>query len=105
VKHVSVYVTCPDNDTARRIARALLDRRLVACANIFPVESLYRWEGRVEEARESAMLMKTRAALVPDVVAAVRELHPYEVPCAVGVQLGEGMPEYYAWVDEETSSP
>jgi periplasmic divalent cation tolerance protein len=99
-----VYVTSPDEATARRIARELLERRLVACANIFPVGSMYRWEGRIEEARETAMLLKTRVALVPEVVAAVRELHPYEVPCAVGFLLGEGMPEYYEWVDAETSS-
>lgn len=101
----SVYVTCPDDETARRIARALLDRRLVACANLLPVASLYHWEGRIEEAREVAMFLKTRRALVPDVVAAVKSLHPYEVPCAVGFELGEGAPEYYAWVEAETARP
>lgn len=98
----SVYVTCPDEATARSLARALLDRRLVACANLVPVTSLYRWEGKVEEAREVAMFLKTRRALVPDVVKAVEELHPYEVPCAVGFELGEGSGGYYAWVEAET---
>ena len=98
----SVYVTCPDEETARRIARALLDERLVVCANLLPVTSLYRWEGRVEEAREVAMFLKTRRALVPDVVKAVKAAHPYEVPCAVGFDLGEGDPGYYAWVEAET---
>lgn len=99
--HASVYVTCPDEATARRIARALLERRLVACANLLPVTSLYRWEGAIEEAREVAMFLKTTRERVRDVVAAVRELHPYEVPCAVGFELGDGEPAYYAWVDRE----
>jgi periplasmic divalent cation tolerance protein len=103
--HASVYVTCPDRATARSIAVALLERRLVACANLVPVESLYRWEGRIEEATEVAMFCKTRRELVPDVVAAVRGLHPHQVPCAVAFELGEGEPAYYAWVDRETGPP
>lgn len=97
-----MYVTTPDEATAERIARALLDQRLVACANLLPIRSLYRWEGRIEDARETAMFLKTRRALVPRVVEAVRALHPYDVPCAVGFDLGDGEPAYYAWVDEET---
>ena len=98
----SVYVTCPDESVARRIARRLLEERLVACANLVPVTSLYHWEGKVEEAREVAMFLKTRRALVPEVVRAVKEAHPYEVPCAVGFELGEGSADYYAWVEAQT---
>ena len=98
----SVYVTCPDEETARRIARMLLEARLVACANLLPVTSMYAWEGRIEEAREVAMFLKTRRALVPDVVRAVKDAHPYEVPCVVGFELGEGEPAYDAWVEAET---
>jgi len=101
----SVYVTCPDRDTARVIARELLDRRLVACANLVPIESLYHWEGRVEEASEVAMFLKTRRERVPDVVRAVEALHPYEVPCVVAFELGEGASAYLRWVEEETARP
>lgn len=100
--HASVYVTCPDRETARRIARELLERRLVACANLLPVESVYRWEGAIEEAQEVAMFLKTTRALVDDVARAVKELHPYDVPCAVAFELGAGHAPYYAWVDAET---
>lgn len=103
MQHASVYVTCPDEATAKGIARALLEKRLVACANILPVQSLYRWEGRIEEAREVAMFLKTRKRNVADVVRLVEEMHPYTVPCVVGFELGEGAKEYYAWVDAETS--
>lgn len=97
-----MYVTCPDEVTARTLARALLERRLVACANLVPVTSLYHWEGKVEEAREVAMFLKTRRALVREVIQTVESLHPYEVPCAVGFELGEGATEYLAWVQAET---
>lgn len=100
--HASVYVTCPDEATARRIAAALLERRLVACANLLPITSLYRWEGRLEEAREVAMFLKTRRERVDEVAKAVAELHPYDVPCAVAFELDGGHAPYYAWVDAET---
>jgi periplasmic divalent cation tolerance protein len=101
----SVYVTCPDRETARALARELLERRLVACANLVPIESMYHWEGRIEEAGEVAMFLKTRRERVPDVVRAVEALHPYEVPCVVAFELGEGSPAYFRWVEDETARP
>lgn len=101
---VSVYVTCPNEDVAERIARDLLDQRLVACANILPtVRSLYRWEGRIEDAREVAMFMKTRRAHVPRIEAAVRVLHPYKTPCIVAFDLAGGHGAYLEWVANETA--
>lgn len=99
--HVSVYVTCPDRDVARRIARHLLDERLVACANLLPIESLYRWQGAIEEGAEVAMFLKTRRENVDAVVAAVREAHPYEVPCVVAFDLVGGDAGYLRWIDQE----
>lgn len=104
-EHASVYVTCPNRDTARKIARALLERKLVACANLFPIESMYRWEGEIEEGVEVAMFLKTRREKVEEVTRAVAELHPYEVACAVGFELGAGHAPYYQWIDAETGSP
>lgn len=98
----SVYVTAPDQETARRLARALLERRLVACANLFPIASMYHWEGRIEEAPEVAMLLKTPRANVDAVAAAVAEMHPYDVPCVVGFPIAGGHAPYYAWIDRET---
>lgn len=101
--HASIYVTCPDRDTARRIAGMLLERRLVACANLLPIESIYRWEGRIEEAAEVAMFLKTRRGRVDEVIAAVREAHPYDVPCVVEFELRAGNPAYFGWIDSETA--
>lgn len=99
---VSVYVTAASEDDAARIARALLERRLVACANIVPARSLYWWNGAIEESREAAMFMKTRRALVPEVEKAVAELHDYDVPCCVAFDLEGGLASYLAWIDAET---
>lgn len=102
---VSVYVTCPDEATAERIARDLLDQRLVACANLVPaVRSLYRWEGRIEDEREVAMFMKTRRAHLPRIEAAVRVLHPHETPCIVAIELAGGHGAYLDWVAKETGA-
>lgn len=100
---VSVYVTAASEDAAAAIARQLLERRLVACANILPAKSLYWWDGRVEEASEAVMFLKTRRALAERVVEAVRELHAYDVPCAVVFDLEGGNPEYLEWVGREAS--
>ncbi|MFA5862653.1 MAG: divalent-cation tolerance protein CutA [Candidatus Thermoplasmatota archaeon] len=103
MQHASVFVTCPDRETARRIARELIARRLVACANLLPVESLYAWDGDVREEPEFAMFLKTRRERVSEVVRAVEELHPHKVPCVVAFPLGEGSAAYYSWVDHETA--
>ena len=102
--HVSLYVTFPDADTARRVCRALVEERLVACANLAPVESIYGWQGRLEEAREVAAWCKTRAALVERATARVKALHPHEVPCVVAFPLVGGSAAYLAWVDAQTTS-
>lgn len=100
----SVYVTCPDRETARRIARALLDARLVACANILPVESMYRWEGAIVDATEVAMFLKTRHENVAEVAEVVARMHPDAIPCVVGFPLDGGHAPYLRWIDAETSA-
>ncbi|TLZ83626.1 MAG: divalent-cation tolerance protein CutA, partial [Methanobacteriota archaeon] len=79
--HAMAYVTAPDRATAQDIAREVVDRRLAACANLWPVESVYRWHGKREESNEFVIVLKTRAALLPKLIAEVRRLHPSEVPC------------------------
>src|SRR5437867_7430100 len=74
--HAMAYVTAPDRATARDIARAVLDRRLAACANLWPVESVYRWHGKREETNEFVIVFKTRAELLPKLIGVVRRLHP-----------------------------
>ena len=97
-----VYISSRDMDEARRIARALVEEKLVACANFWPMESVFRWEGAVEESGEVAMICKTRTGLVPEVIKRVKALHSYEVPCITSWKLGEGSLDYLEWVRQET---
>ncbi len=101
--HAMAYVTAPDLETARSIARTVVQRRLAACANLWPIESMYRWKGKVEETNEVVIVFKTRAALLEKLIAAVRASHPYEVPCIVSYPMGPALREYLDWIDEETA--
>lgn len=76
-----IAVTCPDRATAERIASHLLGARLVACANIIPVASIYRWKGKVVRAKEILVFLKTTPRQARRAVREIERLHPYEVPC------------------------
>ena len=103
VPHSMAYVTAPDRETARSIARLAVKRRLAACANIWPVESMYWWKGRLEEAEEFVIVFKTRRSLIPKLIAAIRAVHPYEVPCIVSYPMGAAFPAFVDWIDAETA--
>jgi periplasmic divalent cation tolerance protein len=99
---VAVEITCPDAAVAAAIAEALLARRLAACANIHgAIDSRYRWRGALERAQEVPLVVKTRAALLPALTAAVRALHPYDVPAILAQPLTANE-DYRAWVLAET---
>ena len=95
--------TCPDAATAARIAAALVEERLAACVNVLPgVESVYRWQGRVERASEVLLLIKSTRERLPALTARVVELHPYELPELVAVDIAGGLPGYLAWIADAT---
>ncbi len=100
--HAMVYFTAKDEADAARIARHLLDRRLIACANIFPVRSLYWWKGKVEDEREAVAICKTRRGTVRQAIAEAKKVHPYEVPCIVSYEMGPALAAYAKWIDAET---
>ncbi|MDB5801711.1 MAG: CutA1 divalent ion tolerance protein [Rhodocyclales bacterium] len=98
-----VMTTAPDAATAQKIARALVERRLAACVNILaPCQSVYNWQGAVEDSNEVPMLIKTTAARYGALEAAITAIHPYEVPEIVALPLSHGLPEYLNWVVAET---
>ena len=97
-----VYVTCKDRAEAERIANLVVKKRLAACANWFPVRSIYWWEGRLERAKEVAVVLKTTAARVKPLILAVRKAHSYKVPCVVALPILEGNAEYLRWIRDET---
>lgn len=100
---VSVYAVFGTDEEARRIARTVVEERLAACANLLgPCHSIYRWQGKVEEAQEVAAIFKTVAEKAPALVARIAELHSYEVPAAVVWPILHALPAYAAWVEAET---
>lgn len=102
-KVVVILVTAPDAKTGTEIARDLLERRLVACANIIPgIRSLYWWKGQLEESDEVLLLLKARKEDVTAVAKRVRELHPYDVPEVVATEVVGGLEAYLEWVTAET---
>jgi len=100
---ILVLTSLPDADTARRLARGLIEARLAACVQVgAPVESLYHWQGRLETANEIPLAIKTNAAAWPALLAAIRERHPYELPEIVAVPIIDGLPGYLDWIDAQT---
>ena len=100
---VTVYATFADAGEAARIARALVEERLAACANILgPCRSIYRWEGRIEDSHEVAALLKTRADRAEALIARLAELHSYDVPAAVVWPIAAATPSYADWVRSAT---
>lgn len=98
-----VLVNVPDETVAHAIARTLVEQRLAACVNVLPaVQSVYRWQGKIEEAVEVPMLIKTTQARYAELEAAVKAAHPYDVPELIALPIVAGLPEYLGWVVAET---
>lgn len=99
-----ILCNVPDAACAQSIAQALVERRLAACVNILaPCRSVYRWQGKVEEAGEIPLLIKSTATRYAELESALRELHPYEVPEIIALPIAAGLPAYLGWVTQETA--
>ena len=95
-----VLTTWPDVEKARAAARVLVEEKLVACANIIPgVESIYRWEGKVETGAEVMMILKTTIARYQMMETRILSLHTYKVPEIVVLRVTDGLPSYLRWVE------
>ncbi len=95
------FCTCPDPETAQRIADALVEERLAACVNVLPgLRSVYRWQGAIERADEVLLLIKTVRERLAPLTARVASLHPYELPELVAVEVAGGLAAYLDWVTE-----
>ncbi len=101
---ILVYVTASDPEEARKIGRALVEQRLVACVNIFEhIRSIFWWEGDAQSEEEAAFTAKTTMEKLDAVVQAVKTLHSYKVPCVVALPIVGGNPDFLQWIEEETS--
>lgn len=102
---IIVFTNVRDVAAAERLARALVEARAAACVNILAVcRSVYRWQGAVDVADEIPLLIKTTAGAYPRVEQILRECHPYDLPEIIAVPIEHGLPEYLAWVAEETET-
>ncbi len=101
-----VYMTTGTQAEARRIGRALVEARLAACVNIIPgMNSMYWWEGELQDDNETVLIAKTREELLADLIDKVKAMHSYECPCVVALPIEAGNPAYLDWLAQETESP
>ena len=99
---VVVLVTTGSEEEARSVAEHLLEKRKAACVNIVPgVNSLFRWQGKLDSAQESLLIIKTRALLLQEVIDLVKEVHSYEVPEIIALPIVGGNKDYLKWIDDE----
>lgn len=100
-----VLTTAGSEEEARKIARELLDHHLAACVNIVPqVASVYRWQGKVEEAQEWLLIVKTTTAAFPQVRDAIAGIHSYDVPECVCLTIEDGSPSYLQWIADSMTA-
>jgi periplasmic divalent cation tolerance protein len=97
-----VLVTCRSAKEADRIARSLVEKRLTACGNILrsPIRSIYRWKEKIESAREVLLVIKTSRSRFPELQAAIKRLHSYEVPEIIALPIAAGSRAYLSWLAE-----
>lgn len=98
-----VLTTAGSPEEAEKIARALVERRLAACVNIVPqIQSIYRWKDKIEQETEWLLIIKTKTNLFESVADAIKELHSYELPECVMLELSSGSERYLNWIRENT---
>ncbi len=103
-RYVAVLVTAPNLKVARRIARAVVEANLAACANLLPgIESHYRWQGRLEKSSEVLLLIKTSKPRLPALESRIAELHPYDTPEIIALPLHAGSARYLAWLQQSVA--
>ena len=98
-----IYITAASTDQAQSIGRTLVEERLASCVNILEnMSSFFWWEGKIDQAREAVLIAKTRNDLVPDLIARVKALHSYTVPCVIALRVTEGNPDFLRFLASET---
>ncbi|KFI23235.1 divalent-cation tolerance protein CutA [Nitrosococcus oceani] len=97
-----IFCTCPDQETAEKLAARLVEKRHAACVNIvLGLTSVYRWQGKIETDSECLLLIKSRATHYSALERLIEEQHPYELPEIIAVPIGRGLDGYLHWIDKE----
>lgn len=101
-KFLVVYTTTSKLKDAQRIARHLLKKRSIACANIFEITSIYWWQGKIEKSKEFGIFLKTKEKEYKDIERELKRIHPYDLPCILSWKISKGEKEYLGWIEKET---
>ncbi len=101
--HLMVFCTCPDEQTARHLAEAVVEAKLAACVNILPgVTSVFYWEGEAQSEQEHLLVIKTSDIAYSRLESRLVELHPYELPEVIAVGIERGLAGFLDWIRDET---
>lgn len=95
-----IYITASSKEEAEKIAKALLDKKLAACVNIFPIKSFFWWQNEIQSAEEYAMIVKTRSEKFSELRDFVKSIHSYTVPCICSFSVERGLREFLDWIDK-----
>lgn len=102
---VLIYITAQDGEQGAKIARHLVERKLAACANVFPaVTSFFHWEGELSEAHECVVICKSVASLISRITEEVKSLHSYSCPCVIAVPVIGGNESFLSWIESQSSA-
>ena len=95
-----IYITCKDEEEAVKISKHLINKRLIACSNMYPIRSMYRWKGKLQDEKEFVLMTKTIEKNYGKIKEEVKKIHSYDVPCILKIE-AEADESYDKWVNEE----
>jgi periplasmic divalent cation tolerance protein len=99
-----IIATFPDKESAKLIAKLLVEKRLVACTQLFPIESIYSWKDEIFDEAEIMLFIKSKTVLFNEITAMIKENHTYEVPEIIQIPITDGLPDYLKWIEDCTGS-
>ena len=99
-----LYSTAKDMKEAKKIADALIKEKLAACISIFPIESMCRWKGKLCNEKEAGMIIKTTQKKADEAIERIKEIHSYEIPCIISLNIDKGNEEFLEWIAGEVKS-
>jgi periplasmic divalent cation tolerance protein len=98
-----VYVTASNGEEAKKIARHVLEKKLAACVNIFPISSMYWWKEKIEESDEVGMIIKTKSEKFKELRNEIKSMHSYTTPCICAIALEDGSQAFLNWINSVVS--
>ncbi len=101
--HSIVYMTSSNEEEVNNIVEHLLKERLIACANLFPIKSIYHWNKELIKEEEVGVFLKTRSELVDEVIKEIKKQHSYDIPCIISLPIKKGNEDFLSWISDETS--